>query len=174
MQIKNILLAAFFVATSQLSCVDEQTDIKAKLQAELDAKCEMLSNLSKKIIEQEVTYKVLTNKIHESFIKYADWLDKKDIENNVPARDAAETKKYFTQRLNILQCALSESIKSDIKMQNVLLDEEYRKDNEVDHELFIYHILMAGFDAQELNILIAKWKVCLGEIMNLEQQLDIA
>lgn len=177
MPIKNILLATLFVATSQVFCADEQTDIKAKLRAELEAeinaKYEALSNLSKKITEQEIVVQELTNKVHESIIKYAKWQDKKDATNNLAEKNADETTEYFTKQLNTFQNTLCNLTKNGTQMQTISFDEEYKNDNKLDHELFIYHILMAEFDAQELNALITEWKICLNQIMNLEEQLAI-
>ena len=174
MQIKNILFAAFFVATSQLSCVDEQTDVKVKLQAELDAKYETMSNLCKQITEQEAIVKVLTDKYDISLTKYFDWQIKKNTKNDALEWDTAKIREDLNQRLNILLNTMHNSTENGIKIRGMSFNEEYRKDHEFDHELFLYHNFMASFKIGQLRNLIAKWKICLEEIVDLEKQLNIA
>jgi hypothetical protein len=178
MQIKNILLATLFVATTQVFCVDEQTDAKAKLRAELDAKIEakyeVLANLSKKITEQEAIVQTSTNKYRESFIKYTDWQNKKDTENNIPIRNEVNAQEDFIKQLSILQNALSNSTKNGTKIRDIPFDEDYKKDNKADHELLIYHIFAAGLEIIALNKFIAKWKICFEEVADLEEQLNVA
>ena len=176
MQIKNILLAALFFATSQLSCVDEQTNIKAKLCAELDAKCEILSNLSKKIIEQEATCEASKVKLFELLKKYDAWQKNKLTENNIEYHISEQELSTIKQRIikngENFGLKICEALKNNHSIQNIIFDEEYKQAHEEDHELFTFYITRTAHEAGMLKYIINKWKACASEVANLEKQIN--
>ena len=162
MQIKNILFAAFFVATSQLSCVDEQTDIKAKLQAELGAKCEAmdktLSDLSKKVIEQEIIHNIAMKELDEKFDQYVAWqismITKDDTDTKNIEQKINTIRGGCRQEYNHFAQIIAKALDQNIKIENLLFNEKYKISNEINHALLRLYYVRSFIETIKLNILI--------------------
>lgn len=179
MQIKNILLATLFVATSQVFCADEQTDVKAKLRTELEVRGKdmenTLSDLSKKVIAQEVSHNTIMKELDEKFDKYIAWQiytkTKNDTNFTAIEQKINIVKESCRLEYNNFVKIIADALNKNIKIENLSFNEEYKISNEIDHDLLRFYYVRSFIETIKLKVLVGQWEKYINEINDFRQQL---